>query len=320
MTRELSSLLIAISFACLIGFGFAGVLVSQAHERRQKATQRMRDLVAPYRKIHVAEMQVFRPATTANMSLLESAASIFGFNPKKQDQYPLRWWVVLGATLLAARFAAGFVVGFLGPIGLISMPVLWVVMCRAFFGWIAGRRKKLLIQQFPDALTTIVRSVRVGMPVLGAIAAVAHDAQPPTSLEFTRFANDLSVGVPLDEAVTEMGARNNLAEYRFFAIAISLQMRTGGGLSETLENLADLIRKRLALQERGMALSSEARSSALILGGLPVVIGAGLWALSPGYISVLFTTGTGHKFLAAAAFSLSCGMLSMRTIIKKSLS
>jgi tight adherence protein B len=320
MTPELSWLLIAVSFACLIGFGFAGVLVSQAHERRQKGTQRMLDLVAPYRKIRVAETQVLRPATTANMSLLESAASVFGFNPKKQDQYPLRWWIVLGVTLGVARIAAGFVVDFLGPIGLISMPILWVVMCRSFFGWVAGRRKKLLIQQFPDALTTIVRSVRVGMPVLGAIATVAHNAQPPTSLEFTRFANDLSVGVPLDEAVTEMGARNNLAEYRFFAIAISLQARTGGGLSETLENLADLIRKRLALRERGMALSSEARSSALILGGLPVVMGAGLWALSPTYISVLFTTGTGHKFLAAAAFSLSCGVLSMRAIIKKSLS
>jgi len=320
MTLGFNWLLIAVSFACLIGFGFAGLMVSQAHERRQKGTQRMRELVMPYRKIRVAETQVFRPAMTANMSLVESAASVFGFSPKKLDQYPLRWWIVLGVTLVLARIGAGFIVDFLGPVGLVSMPILWVVMCRAFFSRVAGRRQKLLIQQFPDALTTIVRSVRVGMPVLGAIAAVAHDAQPPTSLEFMRFANDLSVGVPLDEAVTEMGIRNNLAEYRFFAIAISLQARAGGGLSETLENLADLIRKRLALRERGMALSSEARSSALILGGLPVVMGAGLWILSPGYISVLFTSGTGHKFLAAAAFSLSCGLLAMRTIIKKSLS
>jgi tight adherence protein B len=320
MTPELKWLLIAVSFVCLIGFGFAGVLVSQAYERRQKSVLRMRDLVAPYRKIRVTEMQVFRPATTANMSLLESAAAVFGFNPNKQDQYPVRWWIVLGVTLVVARIVAGLAVDLLGSVGFIGMPILWIVMSRTFFGWVAGRRKKLLIQQFPDALTTIVRSVRVGMPVLGAIAAVAHGAQPPTSLECTRFANDLSVGVPLDEAVTEMGARNNLAEYRFFAIAISLQARTGGGLSETLENLADLIRKRLALRERGIALSSEARSSAMILGGMPVIMGAGLWLLSPTYVSVLFATSTGHKFLGAAAFSLSCGVLSMRAIIKKSLS
>ena len=108
------------------------------------------------------------------------------------------------------------------------------MMCRAFFGSISGRRKKLLVQQFPDALAMIVRSVRVGIPVIGAIGAVGHEAQAPTSIEFTRLSDELTVGVPLDEATTEMGVRNNLPEYRFFAIAIGLQARAGGGLSETL--------------------------------------------------------------------------------------
>jgi tight adherence protein B len=320
MTRELTWLLIALSFVCLIGFGFSGLLVSQAHARRQKANHRMRDLVAPYRRIGATKMQVFRPAAATNRSLLESAASLFGFHPGRQDQYPLRWWLVLGVTLVVARIVGGFVVDLFGPFGLVSMPILWVVMCRCFFAWVVGRRRELLIQQFPDALAMIVRSVRVGIPVLGAITAVARDAQPPTSLEFTRFANELAVGVPLDEAAAEIGTRNGVSEYRFFAIAIGLQARAGGGLSETLENLADLIRKRLALRERGHALSSEARTSALILGGLPVVMGTGLWAINPGYMAVMFSTGMGHKLLAAAALSLACGALSMQAIIKKTLS
>jgi tight adherence protein B len=166
----------------------------------------------------------------------------------------------------------------------------------------------------------IVRSVRVGIPVLGAINAVAREAQAPTSFEFTRLASQVSVGVPLDEAAIEMGTRNDLAEYRFFATAIGLQAQTGGGLSETLENLADLIRKRLALRERGHALSSEARTSALILGALPVVLGGGLWALNPGYISVLFTTRPGQAILGIALFLLASGGLVMRSIIKRSLS
>jgi tight adherence protein B len=311
--------LVALSFVSLIGFGFSGLLVSQAHARRQKATQRILGLAAPYRKNHVMAMQVFRPSAKSNRSLVESAAFIFGFHPGKVDQYPVRWWIVLGVALVVARVAAGFVVSIVGPLGLISMPILWVVLCRSFFGWVGGRRRGLLLQQFPDALDMIVRSVRVGIPVLGAMTAVAHEAQVPTSLEFTRFASALAVGVPLDEAATEMGARNDLAEYRFFAIAIGLQAQTGGGLSETLENLADLIRKRLALRERGRALSSEARTSALILGGLPVVLGVGLWAINPGYMSVMITAGTGRKILGAAVLSLALGALSMRTIIKKTL-
>jgi tight adherence protein B len=248
------------------------------------------------------------------------AAAIFGFNPSKHDQYPVPWWVVLGVTLVVAWVLSGFVVNILGPLGLISLPVLWAVMCRFFFGWVAGRRQARLVQQFPDALAMIVRSVRVGVPVLGAITAIAREVQPPTSLEFTRFANELAVGVPLAEAATDMAERNDLAEYRFFATTIGLQAQTGGGLSETLENLADVIRKRLALRERGRALSSEARSSCLILGALPIVMGLGLWAMNPGYMSVLFTNNTGRAILGAAVLSLACGALTMRTIMKKSLS
>lgn len=320
MTGEMNWVLMGLSFVCLIGFGFGGLMVSQAQARQQKSKQRMADLVAPYRKNYVAKAEVFRPAAKSNKSLAESVAGVFGFHFNTADQYPVKWWIVLGVTFVASRIVAGFIVDVAGSLGLVSWPILWVIMCRSFFGQVVGRRRKLLLQQFPDALAMIVRSARVGIPVLGAIASVAREGQPPTSVEFTRFANELAVGISLEEAVTEMGVRTGLPEYRFFAIALGLQARAGGGLSETLENLADLIRKRLALKERGRALSSEARTSALILGGLPVVMGGGLWAINPVYMSVLGTTSTGHAILGGAVLSLACGAMVMWTIIQKSLS
>jgi len=294
--------------------------VSQANARQEKSKQRLHDLVAPYRRNYVAQTEVFHAAPKSSKTLLDTVASWFGFRLNTLDQYPVKWWIVLGVTLVASRVVAGFVVDVTGPAGFVSWPVLWVFMCRTFFGQVAGRRRKLLLKQFPDALAMIVRSARVGIPVLGAISSVAREAQPPTSVEFTRFANELAVGIPMDEAVTTMGARSGLPEYRFFAIAIGLQARAGGGLSETLENLADLIRKRLALKERGQALSSEARTSAWILGGLPVVLGGGIWAINPSYMSVLLTNSVGRTILGSAVLSLAFGALLMRTIIKKSLS
>jgi tight adherence protein B len=320
MTKGLTLALVALSLISLIGLGLSGLLVSQSQVRRDKRLLRLRDLAVPYRKSLSAKLEIFRPAAPNNRSLVESLATLFGIQTRNLAQYPVKWWIVVGVALLLSRGVAALAVELVGQIGLVTMPVVWVMMCRTFFGQVSGRRKNLLVQQFPDALAMIVRSVRVGIPVIAAISAVGHEAQAPTSVEFTRLSDELTVGVPLDEAATEMGARNNLPEYRFFAIAIGLQARAGGGLSETLENLADLIRKRLALRERAHALSSEARTSALILGGLPVVMGVGLWLLNPDYMSVLFTTGTGHTILAAAVGSLSCGALAMRTIIKKSLS
>ncbi len=320
MIAQVNWLMMAVSFVSLIGFGFGGLLVSQAQAREQKSKRRMADLVAPYRRHHQARGEIFRPAPKSNKSLLDMTSGVFGFYFSTTDQYPVKWWLVLGITFFISRIIAGFIVSIIGPFGLISWPILWVTMCRFFFGQVVGHRRKLLLRQFPDALDMIVRSAKVGIPVLGAISAVAREAQPPTSVEFTRFANELTVGMSLEEAVTQMGARTGLPEYRFFAIAIGLQARAGGALSETLENLADLIRKRLALKERAHALSSEARTSAMILGALPVVTGTGLTVVNPAYMALFVTTSAGHAVLGCAVLSLAIGALVMWTIIKKSLS
>jgi tight adherence protein B len=320
MIGGLPWLLVGLSFLSLLGFAFSGLLVSQAHLRRQKSAQRLEAVAAPYRKTDKLEVVAFRPAPNSEKSLIESAASVFGFNPTRLDQYPVRWWLVLAVSFVVARISAGFLVDFVGTFGLIGLPVIWIVLCRSFFGWVAERRRRLLIQQLPDALAMISRSVRVGVPVIGAMAAVGREMQSPTADEFTRLADELAVGVPVDDAVREMGGRNDLTEYRFFATVISLQAQTGGALTATLDNLADLIRKRVALRERGHALSSEARTSSLILAGLPFAIGGLLWLVNPVYMSVLFTTATGHKILGIAALSLCCGGLTMRSIIKRSLS
>ena len=80
-----------------------------------------------------------------------------------------------------------------------------------------------------------------------------------------------------------------------------------------------MIRKRVAMRERGRALASEAKTSAGILAVLPIISGLGLWALNPDYMSVLFTDTTGQFVLAGAVLMLFGGIMSMRMIIKKSL-
>jgi tight adherence protein B len=99
-----------------------------------------------------------------------------------------------------------------------------------------------------------------------------------------------------------------------------LQAQTGGGLSETLENLADVIRRRVALRARAYALASEARTSIVILCALPIVTGIVISVLNPEYIAILFTTDSGRKVLAAAVISFSVGLAAMKYIVKKSLS
>jgi tight adherence protein B len=116
-----------------------------------------------------------------------------------------------------------------------------------------------------------------------------------------------------------MAERNDVAEYRFFATALALQTQTGGGLTETLETLADTIRKRENARKRGHALASEARTSIYVLAGLPIVVGAMLFVINPDYIGLLFTDPVGEELLGVGVGMLCFGIWIMQQIIKASL-
>ena len=148
---------------------------------------------------------------------------------------------------------------------------------------------------------------------------MAREAPHPTGPEFNRVVDEIAVGVSMEDAMNQLARRSGLPEYRFFATALSLQNQTGGTLSETLENLADVIRKRAALKAKGHAMTSEAKATAAILAALPMILGLVLWALSPSYIELLFSDPLGRNLFGAAVCSLLTGLGVIRTIIRRSL-
>jgi tight adherence protein B len=165
----------------------------------------------------------------------------------------------------------------------------------------------------------IVRAIRVGIPVLEAIRIVVREAPHPTKAEFARLVDEVAVGAAIDVATATLAERNGLAEYRFFATTLALQNQTGGTLSDTLDGLADVIRKRVALKARGKALTSEARASAMVLAALPVVTGGMIYFVNPAYMTLLFVHPTGKTLFAIAVLMLGIGLFAIRTIIQKSL-
>jgi len=309
-----------LSWGTLTGLGYAGLLVHREAARQDRLTQRINDVVTPHMRTHRIELSAFvQTPTVNNKSAFGLVASVFGFDPGGLDRYPLNWWLVVLLALVGAKIAQSLASDMIGVWALAALPAAWVLLSRMIFGFFEKRFRDNLLNQFPEALQMIVRTVRVGIPVLRAINNVARDAPAPTCHMFALLVSQVSVGVALDDAVTEMAQRSRLSEYRFFATAITLQMQTGGALSETLENLADVIRKRVALKSRALALASEARTSAMVLAALPFVSGTALWALNPAYIGRLFEPGLGRTILSSAVLSLGCGLLVMRSMIRRSL-
>ena len=304
-------------FLGMLGVGF--VLLRTTDQ--DKAVQaRIEGVTAPSRpRAGVAAPSITRKDAGPRAGWRDQVTGVLGFSLSKTDQYGVAWYWVVLAGLVAGRVAVAMASGLLGGLSWVLLPVVAVMVSRAGFGTMVGRRTDRLRSQFPDALGLIVRAVRVGMPVSEAMRVVARESMAPTGREFERLADQIAIGVPMDAALRAMAERNGLPEYGFFAAALSLQAQTGGGLSETLELLADVTRKRVAMKARGHALSAEARTSSMILGCLPVVSGLALYAINPEYIGLLFTEESGRMVLGMALLSLSIGVFAMRVIIRKSL-
>ncbi len=245
---------------------------------------------------------------------------IVGWREDRRSQYPMTWWGVVLVMLAPSLIGALLATKLLGPLGWAGVVLIDILLTRTFLLYCTSKVSRELLSQFPDALSMVARSVRVGVPLGEAIKVVAREGLMPTREEFGRAADAVAIGVDLEVALVDMAERNDLAEYRFFATALALQSQTGGGLTETLDTLADTIRKREAARKRGNALASEAKTSIYVLSVLPIVTGVMLWVSNPDYIDILFTTTGGNKLLAIAVGMLCMGLFTMQKIIKKSLS
>ncbi len=320
MVGPLQIFLMAGACLCLIGLAFGGILVSRAQAERERLESRLVDVVARHTQVTNTYLAAFTtPIAQEKLTVLRSIARLFGFDPERSALYPIKWWIILIVTAVVAWFSRILIDGLVDSGSYFAVPFIWVMLSRSYFGWIENKRRTALLEQCPDALSLIVRAIRVGIPVMEGMRIVSREIGSPTSGEFVRLVDQVAIGASLEDAVADMARRSGLPEYRFFATALTLQNQTGGALSDTLENLADVIRKRAALKSRGKALTAEARSSAVILAFLPAVTGTMLYVINPPYIMLLFTHPTGRTMLGSAVVMLSLGLFIIKMIIKKSL-
>jgi tight adherence protein B len=177
------------------------------------------------------------------------------------------------------------------------------------------KRLKRFSDEFPNAIDVVVRGLKAGLPVSDCMRVIASEAQNPVKSEFAAVVADQSVGIPVDESVHRLWERVPLAETSFFSIVVAVQAKTGGSLSEALGNLSKVLRERKNMQAKIKAMSSEAKTSAMIIGAMPFLVSGALFLTAPDYMTLLFTTMTGKIVLAGCAMWMGTGTLIMRKMI-----
>lgn len=178
-------------------------------------------------------------------------------------------------------------------------------------GWMISRRQNQFINRFPEAIDVITRGLRAGLPIADSIVNAKSEVPQPISGVFTEIADEMSLGVSLEEGITKAAERLDVQEVKFFAVCLAVQRETGGNLAETLSNLAGILRKRRQMVMKIRSMSSEARASAYILGSLPFIMFGLLYMINPGYAGVLLSDFRGNLMLAAGLTSISIGVFIM---------
>jgi tight adherence protein B len=222
--------------------------------------------------------------------------------------------------LFSALF--GLLLGFLSLLG--GLPLLAVIgigftagvgVPRFIVGFLIKRRQNKFLEELPNALDVMVRSIRSGLPLNDAMRLIASDGQEPVKSEFRRVVESQQVGLSIPDACARMMLTMPLPEVNFFAIVIAIQSQAGGNLSEALGNLSKVLRERRKMKAKVQALSMEAKASACIIGALPFIVATLVYLTSPHYIAILFTDPRGHLILLFSGIWMSIGIFVMRNMI-----
>ncbi|MDE0058593.1 MAG: type II secretion system F family protein [Defluviicoccus sp.] len=260
------------------------------------------------------DAQVFRPS--------QGRSRITRFWRAVESRYPLldtRRSLPSACGLgLAAAAGLWFSMWFLKvPSGWWTIPVVSLGGVFATFyamSWFHARRAAEFTRQFPEIIDQVVRLSGAGVPALEAIAVVAEDARPPVQPVLRAVGDALVAGLDADTALRSVSARVRLSDFTLFAAVISLQRRSGGGVSTAFSNLSRALRDRRGVALKARSSTAQTRITLVILSLMPVLVLLAQNFISPQSVAILFGTAQGNSLLHWGVGMIVAGLVLARTI------
>lgn len=267
--------------------------VSLLKQRLLSTTPSVQRLLLRLPKVHHLDRLLLQAGSNKTVSHLLSVCLFAGFGGFLIATLVLRW------PLLSALLAG---------VLLAVLPVGWLI-------WRRSRRLNQIGSQLPDAMDLIGRALRAGHAFPAALAMVGNEAQEPIASEFKTTFDEINFGITTQSALLNLATRVPIADLRYFVVAVSIQLETGGNLAELLGMLANLIRERFKLFGKIRVLAAEGKLSAYILIALPFFMAGALQIVNPGYMDILFTDPVGIRLVIAALGMMVVGAIVMWRII-----
>ncbi len=198
----------------------------------------------------------------------------------------------------------------------LAMAALGGLMPYFFYSYKRAKRFAKFEEMFPEAIELLSRATRAGHAFTTAIELIGNELGEPVSGEFRKLFEEQKYGLPVRDALLNLGERVPLVDVKFFVTTVMLQRETGGNLAEILDKLSYLIRERFKILRQVRVYTAQGRLTMGILMALPpAVVGAMAW-MDYKFIEPLWTDPIGHMLIAAGVVMQTMGFLLIRRIIR----
>lgn len=222
---------------------------------------------------------------------------------------------------VARRWVGGAVAGVVvggamwGPGG--SLVVLAVAVSGpvALLAWRKGRQGQRFSAALPGLLEAVAGSLRAGSSLPEALSSAAADATGSALLDGDLAALTARVGrgQPFVDAVRSWTVGRPHEGVGLVAAAFVLGTEAGGARARAIDGVAATLRDRRALTAEVDALSAQARASAVVMMGAPVVFAALGLLSDPDVSAFLLRTPAGLGcLLVGLGLDVAAGLWMMR--------
>jgi tight adherence protein B len=197
------------------------------------------------------------------------------------------------------------------PAGLAAFSLPWVYLLQR-----EKKRRLRFEEQLPEALDFMTRALRAGHGLSVAIGMVGDELPDPIGPEFKTAFEHIKLGMTFGDAMAQMIERINSSDLNFLVIALMIQRKTGGNLTELLTMLSQTVRERIKLKGKIRILAAEGKLSGIMIGSLPFALGGILSVLNPIYMSTLWTTSSGQTLILVNLGMIVLGAVWMWKIVQ----
>ncbi len=236
-------------------------------------------------------------ANMADMFMFVDPNQLFRMNLIALVVLPVLTWILIGDLVVT-----------LGVFGiLLTLPTF-------IYRRMRNKRLSLIEGQLPDALAMVSGSLRAGASLNIALDNLVSEQPAPLSQEFEILTQEQRLGVDFEISLTNMEKRIPMQDFRMLTTALRINREVGGNLAETVESLADTLRRKSTMEGKIESLTAQGRLQGIVMTGLPILLGMLLNFLEPEAMSKLWTTGVGWMVLAVIIGMEAAGYVIIRKI------